>query len=479
MSSSSSVITRSVTSPMPTSRRNKTQQPPPPTPRSKWTEIEHGQLVDGIATYGIDNKKELELLIPSRSAGAVSTYLTRNRDKLLSDYRKFYSKGSDDDGGDTDDDDDHHDVDVDVDVDVDSEEEEDDDSKDDNDKNIKRSTGNQSSVSSEISPPKKKVKRNEDDDEVGDNNNNFSTSTTTEPVGFFASVSRFLSGTWFWPSQMPTNDDGNNGGNDGTTNIETTAAIDKNNDDDDDKADENEMKVSKSDDDDDDDLLQFLPDVGIKFLNSMNINSGKELLESKSGELGDQYALFREENGMSVYKGNGASGMVSQWKKIIRDEALVVGDSELANLNTNKSMTYTPQKKSRGNQQKQYTPVMTKHSAKKTPSRPITTSHDNDNDGDDDDDDLLQLLPNGGVQFLSSINIKSARAFLETKTGNVGIEYKSFREAQTGTHIGSATAVSRISIWKATIRDAALAGGDIELANLNLRKQHQFKNSKN
>jgi len=116
---------------------------------------------------------------------------------------------------------------------------------------------------------------------------------------------------------------------------------------------------------------------------------------------------------------------------------------------------------------------------KKTPSRPITTSHDNDNDGDDDDDDLLQLLPNGGVQFLSSINIKSARAFLETKTGNVGIEYKSFREAQTGTHIGSATAVSRISIWKATIRDAALAGGDIELANLNLRKQRQFKNSKN
>jgi len=472
MSSASSVITRSITSPLPTSRRNKTQQPPPPTPRSKWTEIEHGQLVDGIATYGIDNKKELELLIPSRSAGAVSTYLTRNRDKLLSDYRKFYNKGSDDYGGDTDDDDDDHDVDVDV----DSEEEEDDDSKDDNDKDIKRSAGNQSSVSSEISPPKKKVKRNEDDDEEGDNNNNFSTATTTEPVGFFASVSRFLSGTWFWPSQMPPNDDGNNGDNDGTTNIETTAATDKNNDDDDDKADENEMKVSKSDDDGDD-LLQFLPDVGIKFLNSMNINSGRELLESKSGELGDQYTLFREENDMSVYKGNGASGIVSQWKKIIRDEALVAGDNELANFNTNKSMTYIPQKKSRGNQQKQYTPVMTKHSAKKTPSRPITTN--GDNDGDDDDDDLLQLLPNGGVQFLSSINIKSARAFLETKTGNVSIEYKSFREAQTGKQIKSVTAVSRIGIWKATIRDAALAGGDIELANLNLKKQHQFKNSKN
>merc|ERR1712238_476103 len=258
------------------------------------------------------------------------------------------------------------------------------------------------------------------------------------------------------------------------TNIETTAATDKNNDDDDDKADENEMKVSKSDDDGDD-LLQFLPDVGIKFLNSMNINSGRELLESKSGELGDQYTLFREENDMSVYKGNGASGIVSQWKKIIRDEALVAGDNELANFNTNKSMTYIPQKKSRGNQQKQYTPVMTKHSAKKTPSRPITTN--GDNDGDDDEDDLLQSLPNGGVQFLSSINIKSARAFLETKTGNVSIEYKSFREAQTGKQIKSVTAVSRIGIWKATIRDAALAGGDIELANLNLKKQHQFKNS--
>ena len=62
--------------------------------------------------------------------------------------------------------------------------------------------GDDDPSSSMMQPPKKKAKRNNSDDNDNDQ----------QPiVGFLSSLGRFLSGTWFWPSSMPIDDDNSNG----------------------------------------------------------------------------------------------------------------------------------------------------------------------------------------------------------------------------------------------------------------------------
>jgi hypothetical protein len=359
--------------------------------KQKWTQKEHEKLAKGLARYGKDTKK-LAALIPHRSAGSVGAYISRKFDQLVNDSRK-YDKATEADEDD-------------------SEEEEGAD--DDNNQ----------------PPPKKKAKRDD-----------------TEPVGFVASLSRLLSGSWFWPSSMPTdnnndddgNDDNDDDGDDGDGDVDDDGKI---------------SGISKwdEDEDEDDDLLHLLPDLGIQFLNSINIKSDRELLCAKTFELGEKYALFREENDLYAYSGNGAKSAISHMKKKIRDKAKEMGNTELAELNMDQRRNVNRNKKT-------FTPRKVK---KKVPPTTTTTISD--------DDILQQSIPQVGVQFLNSINIKSAKVFLTTKTGDLAAKFMSFLEENDMESVTAQYSQVKMSTWKRKVRDAAEAGGYTELANLKIAR---------
>jgi hypothetical protein len=353
--------------------------------KQRWTQKEHEKLAKGLARYGKDTKK-LAALIPHRSAGSVGAYISRKFDQLVNDSRK-YDKATEADEDD-------------------SEEEEGAD--DDNNQ----------------PPPKKKAKRDD-----------------TEPVGFVASLTRFLSGSWFWPSSMPTDNDNDDGGND-----------DNDDDGDGDVDGDGDGKISGiSKGDEDDDLLHLLPDLGIQFLNSVNIKSDRALLCAKTFELGEKYALFREENDLYAYSGNGAKSAISHMKKIIRDKAKEMGNTELAELNMDQRRNVNRNKKT-------FTPLKCKKNAPPT----TTTSRY--------DDILHQSIPQVGVQFLNSIGIKSAKVFLTTKTGDLAAKFTSFLEENDMKSVTAQHSQVKMSIWKRKVRDAAEAGGYTELANLKIAR---------
>jgi hypothetical protein len=344
--------------------------------KQKWSQKEHEKIAKGLARYGKD-KQKLAALIPYRSAGAVNAYISRKHVQLMSDSKKYDNATEEND----DDDDD-------------SEEE-------------------------EVPPPKKKAKRDENP------------SSDTEPVGFMASLNRFLSGSWFWPSSMPTDNHNDDGG-----------------DDDDDEDDDGDGKVSgiSKGDEDGDDLLHLLPDVGIQFLNSINITTHRELLCAKTFELGEKYALFREENDLYAYSGNGAKSAISHMKKKIRDKAKEMGNTELAELNMDQ----------RRNVSRNKTTFTPRKSKKKAPPT--------------DDDLLQQSIPQVGVQFLNSVNIKSAKEFLTTKTGDLAAKYSSFLEENDMKSVTAQHSQVKMSTWKRKVRDAAEKGGHTELANLKIAR---------
>ena len=492
-----------------------------PAKGSRWTQEEHEELAKGLARYGKD-KQKLAALIPYRTAPSVAIYITRNYTKLLEDSRVYKANFDDDDDEDEEDEDEDDDEDDDK-----MEEEGKDEPEKDNDEVVQQVTstpGKQklkwtqkeheklakglarygrdipklATLMSHRSAPavgayisrkydelvedSKKYDKateaaDEDDDseEGADDDNNQpppkkkAKHDDTEPVGFLASLGRFLSGSWFWPSSMPTdNNNGDDNGNDDN---------DSGNDDDDVDGDDGKISgVSKGGDVDD--LLHLLPDVALQFLNSINIKSDRELLCAQTFELGEKYELFREENDMYAYSGNGAKAAISHMKKKIRDKAKEMGNTELAelnmdqrrNMNRNTKKIFTPRKINRKAPPTTTTSSVTRNKKTSTPRKinkkaPPTTCILSSANG------ILQqsLLPQVGVQFLNSINIKSADVFLTTRTVDLAVQFTSFLEENDMKSITEHYAQVKMSTWKGKVRDTAKAGGYTELAKLGIR----------
>jgi hypothetical protein len=83
------------------------------------------------------------------------------------------------------------------------------------------------------------------------------------------------------------------------------------------------------------DLLHVVGTKGIKFLKTIGITSDRVFLSSNTSEIAASYPDFRKKGGQSVLKSNGAASKISSWKRIVRNAALAVDDTELAKLGLN------------------------------------------------------------------------------------------------------------------------------------------------
>jgi len=231
-----------------------------PTQRSKiWTEQEHEELVKGIVKYGMESTDAINAFshrIPNRTVPAIKTYIGRHKGKVLRDVKHHKSSDEDDD-------------------------------------------------KATMSPPKKKSKHCNDDE-------------PPTASGFWPSVSRFLSGTWFWNSSMPADDDVSDQNKEESSNVDNNDADDNGH---------------NNNDGEDEDIFQYLPDPGKDFLQSIGIKSSEEFLESNSIELSHKFITYRKDKNLSHYKSTGAASLISKYKNVIRDKALEMGDIDLAELN--------------------------------------------------------------------------------------------------------------------------------------------------
>lgn len=264
--------------------------------RKSWTEQEHKGLVKGIVKHGIEDIDALAPLVPNRTRGAIGTYISRHKSKVLRDVANHQGY---DDADDKDD------------VDKDKEDE------------------------ATMPPPQKKSKHSNDDG-------------STEPVsGFWGSVANFFSGTWFWPSSMPKDDTTSTSNNDndvGDQDMEEESRVVDS---------DSDTKVAAVDNsnnnvnDDDDDLLQNLPGPGKDFLLSIGIKSGKALVESNAKELGEKYVTYRQDKDLFPYKGSGALQSIYKWQRIIAEHS---SDTTTRGSSPSKKRgrpTLTPQKSKR------------------------------------------------------------------------------------------------------------------------------------
>ncbi|OEU11745.1 hypothetical protein FRACYDRAFT_270671 [Fragilariopsis cylindrus CCMP1102] len=182
---------------------------------------------------------------------------------------------------------------------------------------------------------------------------------------------------------------------------------------------------------------------------------------------------------MYAYSGNGAKAAISHMKKKIRDKAKEMGNTELAelnmdqrrNMNRNTKKIFTPRKINRkAPPTTTTTSSVTRNKKTSTPRKinkkaPPTTCILSSANG------ILQqsLLPQVGVQFLNSINIKSADVFLTTRTVDLAVKFTSFLEENDMKSITEHYAQVKMSTWKGKVRATAKAGGYTELAKLGMK----------
>jgi hypothetical protein len=119
------------------------------------------------------------------------------------------------------------------------------------------------------------------------------------------------------------------------------------------------------------DLLQALPEEGLEFLKTVGVTSARKLLSSTTSELAAPYIEFRKETGQPVLKGTGAASKVSSWKRIVRDTAIAVNDTEMADL----GLRIRAEKKNISHE---------------------TETDDDDDDIESDDDDRCAICDEGG-----------------------------------------------------------------------------------
>ena len=84
---------------------------------------------------------------------------------------------------------------------------------------------------------------------------------------------------------------------------------------------------------------------------------------------------------------------------------------------------------------------------------------------------LLNTLSKGAMEFLKSIGIKSDREFLSCNTKELGLKYAKYREKTGQAVLKSTGAAAKISSWKRVVRDAAVADGNADLAEVKVDKK--------
>ncbi len=77
-------------------------------------------------------------------------------------------------------------------------------------------------------------------------------------------------------------------------------------------------------------LLKSLPDEGIDFIKMFDIKSVEEFVSTTTYDLAKSYVEFRKKTGKSVLKTTGPRSRISTWKRLVRDAAKAVGNTEVA-----------------------------------------------------------------------------------------------------------------------------------------------------
>ena len=88
--------------------------------------------------------------------------------------------------------------------------------------------------------------------------------------------------------------------------------------------------------------------------------------------------------------------------------------------------------------------------------------------------DILHVVGAEGIEFLKTIGITSDRVFLSSLTSEISVTYPAFRKKGGQSVLKGTGAASKISSWKRIVRNAALAAGDKELAELGLNAGHRY-----
>ncbi len=89
---------------------------------------------------------------------------------------------------------------------------------------------------------------------------------------------------------------------------------------------------------------------------------------------------------------------------------------------------------------------------------------------------MLSALTAEGKEFLKLIGIKSDREFLSSNTKELALKYAKYRKKTGKAALKSTGAAARISSWKKVVRDAAVADGNTDLADVKVDKKKRNDN---
>jgi hypothetical protein len=192
------------------------------------------------------------------------------------------------------------------------------------------------------------------------------------------------------------------------------------------------------------DPLSVLPETARKFICSMGIFNYSDFLATRTSVIADKFTKWRKKNGLPELKGSGPTAYAGQWKSRCRDAATASG---LAVPEQDGGVIWKDDSGSESGGS--YSEGKKRRRKRKAPGSPDGRSRPRKQI-----ENPLDALSRLNKEFLSSIGINDAEAFLEMRTTDLATQYVRWRKKKSLPKLKSNGETATISAWKTLVRNA-------------------------
>ena len=207
-----------------------------------------------------------------------------------------------------------------------------------------------------------------------------------------------------------------------------------------------DLAVSETDIDPSDPIAA-LPQTAQRFLCSIGISNYSDFLATRTYVIADKFGKWRKKNGLPELKGSGTTAYVSQWKSRCRNDAYSSG---LALPEQDAGIIYKDDDDSEPESDDDDSYVAGKRRRKRKAQRSSDRKRSRPKKHIENP---LDVLSQANRDFLGSIGIRDAQAFLEMRTTDLATQYVKWRRRNNLPKLKGSGETATISAWKTLVRN--------------------------